>query len=74
MTAIDAFDLIIVNRYQPTQFTGLERYQRESGCASSKGWRVQREMNLAKARARSLVAWMAGRRETNDLKPSTTSP
>src|SRR5712692_3779200 len=23
----------------------------------------------AKARARSLVAWMAGRRETNDLKP-----
>ena len=40
-----------------------------SGCASSKGWRVQREMNPAKARARSLVAWMAGRRETNDLKP-----
>ena len=23
----------------------------------------------AKAKARSLVAWMAGRRETNDLKP-----
>jgi hypothetical protein len=23
----------------------------------------------AKVRARSLVAWMAGRRETNDLKP-----
>jgi hypothetical protein len=42
---------------------------RLSGCASSKGWRVQREMNPAKAKARSLVAWMAGRRETNDLKP-----
>ena len=37
--------------------------------ASSEGWRVQREMSPAKARARSLVAWMAGRRETNDLKP-----
>ncbi len=26
-------------------------------------------VNPAEARARSLVAWMAGRRETNDLKP-----
>jgi hypothetical protein len=38
-------------------------------CASSEGWRVQREESPVQARARSLVAWMAGRRETNDLKP-----
>jgi len=37
--------------------------------------RVQRRLarsagdSPAKAKARSLVAWMAGRRETNDLKP-----
>src|SRR5262249_9473593 len=42
---------------------------RKSGCASSQGWRVQREMSPAEARASSLVAWMAGRRETDDLKP-----
>jgi len=39
------------------------------GSVSSEGWRVQREMNPAEAKARSLAAWMAGRRETNDLKP-----
>jgi hypothetical protein len=40
-----------------------------SGCASSEGWRVQREMNPAGARVRGSVAWMAGRSESDDLKP-----
>src|SRR4029450_2686446 len=40
-----------------------------SGCASSEGWRVQWEESPTQARARSLVARMAGRREINDLKP-----
>ena len=39
------------------------------GGASSEGWRVQWEAIPPRQRASSLVAWMAGRRETNDLKP-----
>jgi hypothetical protein len=39
------------------------------GGASSEGWRVQWETVPPRQRASSLVAWMAGRRETNDLKP-----
>jgi hypothetical protein len=39
------------------------------GCASSKGWARFAGVSPAEARARRLVAWMAGRRETNDLKP-----
>jgi hypothetical protein len=42
---------------------------RTSGCASSEGWRVQREKNPAGARVRGSVAWMAGRSESDDLKP-----
>ena len=37
--------------------------------ASSEGWRVQREGSPARATARSPVAWIAGRREIEDLKP-----
>src|SRR5215469_10623520 len=48
---------------------GRESVTYVSGSASGESWRVQREVSPAKARARSLVAWMAGRRETNDLKP-----
>jgi hypothetical protein len=39
------------------------------GGASSEGWRVQWEIDPPRQKASSLVAWMAGRRETNDLKP-----
>jgi hypothetical protein len=39
------------------------------GGASSEGWRVQWETVPPRQRASSLVACMAGRRETNDLKP-----
>ena len=39
------------------------------GCVSSQGWPVQRETNPAGARIRSPVAWIAGRRETDFLKP-----
>ena len=39
------------------------------GGMSSEGWRVQRETVPPRQRASSLVAWMAGRRETNHLKP-----
>jgi len=39
------------------------------GGASSEGWRVQWEIGPPRPRVSSLVAWMAGRRETNDLKP-----
>jgi hypothetical protein len=35
----------------------------------AKGWRVQREVSPARATARSPVAWIAGRREIEDLKP-----
>ncbi len=37
--------------------------------ASSEGWRVQREVSPAKVTVRNLVAWMAGWRETESLKP-----
>ena len=40
------------------------------GGASSEGWRVQWEAIPPRQRASSFVAWMAGRRETNDLKPN----
>src|ERR1700722_11101818 len=42
---------------------------RTSGCASSEGWRVQWENKPTEAKVRSLVAWIAGRRETEFLKP-----
>ena len=42
---------------------------RMSGCVSSKGWRVQWENKPAEAKVRSLVAWIAGRKETEFLKP-----
>jgi hypothetical protein len=50
----------------------IRRMSRENplwGSVSSEGWRVQRETVPPRQRASSLVAWMAGRRETNDLKP-----
>ena len=50
----------------------IRRMNRENplwGGASSEGWRVQWETVPPRQRASSLVAWMAGRRETNDLKP-----
>jgi hypothetical protein len=42
---------------------------RTSGCVSSEGWRVQWEARPTEAKVRSLVAWIAGRRETEFLKP-----
>ena len=42
---------------------------RTSGCVSSEGWRVQWEDKPTEAKVRSLVAWMAGWRETETLKP-----
>jgi putative transposase len=39
------------------------------GGASSEGWRVQWETVPPRPRVSSLVAWMAGRKETNALKP-----
>ena len=36
---------------------------------SSKGWRVQWEIKPTEAKVRSLVAWIAGRKETEFLKP-----
>jgi|SRR5271167_3256371 len=50
----------------------IRRMNRENplwGGASSEGWRVQWEAIPPRQKASSLVAWMAGRRETNDLKP-----
>jgi hypothetical protein len=40
-------------------------------CASSEGWHVQWEAVLSptEAKVRSLVAWIAGRRGTEFLKP-----
>lgn len=40
-----------------------------SGCVSSEGWRVQWEMNPTGANVRNPVAWIAGRKETEFLKP-----
>jgi hypothetical protein len=40
-----------------------------SGCVSSEGWRVQWENKPTEAKVRSLVAWIAGRKETEFLKP-----
>jgi hypothetical protein len=41
-----------------------------SGCVSSEGWRVQWGIRKpTEVRVRSLVAWIAGRRETKFLKP-----
>ena len=40
-----------------------------SGCVSSEGWRVQWGIKPTEVRVRSLVAWIAGRRETEFLKP-----
>src|ERR1700693_3492486 len=40
-----------------------------SGCVSSEGWRVQWEDKPTEVKVRSLVAWIAGRRETEFLKP-----
>jgi hypothetical protein len=42
---------------------------RTSGCVSSEGWRVQWGLKPTEVRVRSLVAWIAGRRETKFLKP-----
>jgi len=39
------------------------------GCVSSEGWRIQWEMNPTGAKVRSPVAWIAGRKETEFLKP-----
>jgi len=39
------------------------------GCVSSEGWRVQWERKPTGAKVRSLVAWIAGRKETEFLKP-----
>ena len=39
------------------------------GCVSSEGWRVQWGVNPTGAKVRSLVAWIAGRKETEFLKP-----
>jgi hypothetical protein len=50
----------------------IRRMNRENplwGGASSEGWRGQWETIPPRQKASSLVAWMAGRRETNDLKP-----
>ncbi len=50
----------------------IRRMNRENplwGGVSSEGWRVQWETGPPRQRASSLVAWMAERRETNDLKP-----
>ena len=40
-----------------------------SGCVSSEGWRVQWENKPTEAKVRSLVAWIARRKETESLKP-----
>jgi hypothetical protein len=44
---------------------------RTSGCVSSKGWHVQWEAFISptEAKVRSLVAWIARRKETESLKP-----
>jgi hypothetical protein len=39
------------------------------GCVSSEGWRVQWEIKPTEAKVRSLVAWIARRKETESLKP-----
>src|SRR5271168_412503 len=59
-------------RIDPEMRALIRRMSRENplwGGASSEGWRVQWETVPPRQRARSLVAWMARRRETNDLKP-----
>ena len=45
------------------------RETRTSGCVSSEGWRVQWEIKPTEAKVRSLVAWIAVRKETESLKP-----
>jgi hypothetical protein len=40
-----------------------------SGCVSSEGWRVQWENKPTEAKVRRLVARIAGRKETEFLKP-----
>jgi hypothetical protein len=40
-----------------------------SSCVSSEGWRVQWEIKPTEVKVRNLVAWIAGRRETEFLKP-----
>src|SRR5215510_7391328 len=40
-----------------------------SGCVSSECWRVQWEVSPTEAKVRSLVAWIARRKETESLKP-----
>ena len=45
------------------------RENRTHGCVSSEGWRVQWGMNPTGAKVRDLVAWIAGRKETEFLKP-----
>ena len=42
---------------------------RTSGCVSSKCWRVQWEVSPTGAKVRSLVTWIARRKETESLKP-----
>jgi len=57
-------------RRQPL-LSGTSRMSREAHVRLCVQQRLARSAGdkPAKARARSLVAWMAGRRETNDLKP-----
>jgi hypothetical protein len=45
------------------------RENRTYGCVSSESWRVQWEGSPTEAKVRSLVAWIARRKETKSLKP-----
>ncbi len=45
------------------------RENRPYSCVSSEGWRVQWEIKPTEAKVRSLVAWIARRKETESLKP-----
>ena len=45
------------------------RENRTCSCVSSEGWRVQWEIKPTEAKVRSLVAWIARRKETASLKP-----
>src|SRR5260370_15913740 len=70
----DANQVLLAQGQAPSDKPALEPYWGKPAVPKCVQRRLARSAgdSPAKAKARSLVAWMAGRRETNDLKPQRT--
>jgi hypothetical protein len=77
MSTRGVFDVFLTTSLEGKSFdirgslgrNGSSREKGRRGVCPAKGWCVQREVSLAKVKVRNLVAWIAGRREINFLKP-----